>query len=336
LNLLTLPKHAEVTLSTLNVAAVRTIFRPFGSFTLAWTFFATLCVANGQAFLTNGLIAYYPFNGNANDASGNGHNGTPTNAILTTDRFGQSNAAFAFNGTTSVIGVPHSTVLNLTNTDFTISLWAALNAPQSVSPQFYLISKDDGISKKWIFGHGGTAQYPSFRNLYFLRSGPGAGDVWYGDGKAYTVKSNEWHQYIVRKAGSTYNTYVDGLLFSSETNLIESLSGNAAPVTIGRAENLSVNGKLDDLRIYSRALSTNELTSLFRYETAFPPEIAGTTRALGLQLGNLVTGAYYQIQTSSDMSTWTNYGVAFLATSAFSVQYVDVGWSNAFFRVQRL
>ena len=35
-----------------------------------------------QSFLTNGLVAYYPFNGNANDASGNGNNGTPQNTSL--------------------------------------------------------------------------------------------------------------------------------------------------------------------------------------------------------------------------------------------------------------
>ena len=47
-----------------------------------------LTSASAQSFLTNGLVAYYPFNGNANDASGNGNNGTVNGAILTQDRFG--------------------------------------------------------------------------------------------------------------------------------------------------------------------------------------------------------------------------------------------------------
>lgn len=44
---------------------------------------------------TNGLVAYYPFNGNANDESGNGHNGSVTGATLITDRLGQASSAFS-------------------------------------------------------------------------------------------------------------------------------------------------------------------------------------------------------------------------------------------------
>src|ERR1017187_5394463 len=68
----------------------------------------TWLAVNGysQSFLTNGLVAYYPFNGNANDASGNGNNGTVYGATLTTDRFGISNSAYCFNGTSHYIEVP--------------------------------------------------------------------------------------------------------------------------------------------------------------------------------------------------------------------------------------
>ena len=47
---------------------------------------------------TNGLVGWWPFNGNANDESGNGNNGTVNGAILATDRFGNANSAFGFNG----------------------------------------------------------------------------------------------------------------------------------------------------------------------------------------------------------------------------------------------
>ena len=49
-------------------------------------------------FLTNGLVAYYPFNGNANDKSGYGNNGTVYGATLTADRLGVQGKAMAFNG----------------------------------------------------------------------------------------------------------------------------------------------------------------------------------------------------------------------------------------------
>ena len=59
--------------------------------------------AYSQSFLTNGLVAYYPFNGNANDASGNGNNGIVNGATLASDRFGRANQAYSFNGTNNYV-----------------------------------------------------------------------------------------------------------------------------------------------------------------------------------------------------------------------------------------
>ena len=55
---------------------------------------------------TNGLVAYYPFNGNANDASGNGNNGIVNGATLTTDRLGNMNSAYTFNGLITTLKFP--------------------------------------------------------------------------------------------------------------------------------------------------------------------------------------------------------------------------------------
>jgi hypothetical protein len=68
---------------------------------------------------TDNLVAWYPFNGNANDLSGNNLNGTSYGATLTTDRFGNNNNAYYLNGA-SFIGVPHNPILN----PFPISLCA--------------------------------------------------------------------------------------------------------------------------------------------------------------------------------------------------------------------
>ena len=69
----------------------------------------------------NGLVAYYPFNGNANDESGNGNSGTVKGASLTTDRFGNSSSAFDFNGIDNMIEVPANNQFDFQN--FTISTW---------------------------------------------------------------------------------------------------------------------------------------------------------------------------------------------------------------------
>ncbi len=61
-----------------------------------------------QIDLDNGLVAYYPFNGNANDASGNGNNAVFNNATLTSDRLGVPNSAYYFNGVDNYIRIPNS------------------------------------------------------------------------------------------------------------------------------------------------------------------------------------------------------------------------------------
>jgi len=63
---------------------------------------------------TTGLISYWPFNGNANDVSGNNHNGTVNGATLTTDRFGNTNKAYSFNGTNNNIVVADANDLSFT------------------------------------------------------------------------------------------------------------------------------------------------------------------------------------------------------------------------------
>jgi hypothetical protein len=75
--------------------------------------------ATAQNFITNGLIAYYPLNGDANDASGHGNNANSVQATLSADRFGVANAAYRFNGINNYVGfagVPTSQVDNWTVT----------------------------------------------------------------------------------------------------------------------------------------------------------------------------------------------------------------------------
>jgi hypothetical protein len=67
-----------------------------------------------QSFPTNGLVAYYPFNGNANDASGNGNNGFAENTFATNNQFGQTNSALGFAGNGWVY-VPYSPSLFTSN-----------------------------------------------------------------------------------------------------------------------------------------------------------------------------------------------------------------------------
>jgi len=81
-----------------------------------------------NASLTDGLIAYYPFNGNANDESGNGNHGTVYGATLTEDRFGNNNKAYLFTNN-SYIDIGNSPDLNVIAIgDFSMSGWVSLDS----------------------------------------------------------------------------------------------------------------------------------------------------------------------------------------------------------------
>ena len=75
--------------------------------------------------LETGLVAYYPFNGNANDESGYGNNGTVTGATLVEDRNGGSSKAYSFDGDDFIISTSE---IELTQNKFTLSLWANPNS----------------------------------------------------------------------------------------------------------------------------------------------------------------------------------------------------------------
>lgn len=75
-----------------------------------------------QASLIDGLVAYYPFNGNADDESVNTNNGTVHGATLTTDRFGNANSAYSFDGLDDYIMISSSSSLDIRG-NLTISAW---------------------------------------------------------------------------------------------------------------------------------------------------------------------------------------------------------------------
>ena len=76
------------------------------------------------------LIAYYPFNGNANDESGYGNHGTVNGATLTSDRFGNTDSAYSFDGSNDIITVAHNEILNCSD-ELSISVWVKPNSQQN-------------------------------------------------------------------------------------------------------------------------------------------------------------------------------------------------------------
>src|SRR4051812_10700282 len=90
------------------------------SFLISLALFLNPASAQAQDTLTNGLVAYYPFNGNASDESGNGNDARVFNATLTTDRFGKPATCYQFDGKSAYI---RAFADSLPRRSKTVSLW---------------------------------------------------------------------------------------------------------------------------------------------------------------------------------------------------------------------
>jgi len=200
------------------------------------------------------LVAYYPFNENANDESGNLNHGVVSGATLTTDRYGNSNSAYIFDGN-DVINIPHAATLNISN-ELTISVWVKpISFPSSGSLMVL-----------------GKSNYSSNTN-YLLRIKPGGFIQFEYKDFANTsdnpLNLNQWnHITVVSDVNNFKKVYINNVL-AIHTGGASPYGLVANPVTIGAASYGSEYfiGSVDDLRIYQSTLSTQEITSLFTNNT---------------------------------------------------------------------
>ena len=286
-----------------------------------------------QIFLTNGLVAYYPFNGNANDASGNGHNGTVYGATLTTDRFGNTNQAYLFGGT-AYITVPLNSALFGTN--FTASVW--FNA-YDINNSWPTLLEEVGNTAfiLQIVGQTSNAGSDSIGNLvaYATHAQPNKDwELW----PLFQPLLNKYYQVVVVRAGTNVMMYWNGTLGATNQVVNPTVEpGNTFYIGCEGdypGSYSGFHGVIDDIRIYNRALSSNEVAQLYAIESA---PIISVQKAVYLTSSNLWTGTNYQLQSSTDLLNWTNQGSVFTATNSSwrSTSYWDVAnWNQLFFRLQ--
>ena len=304
---------------------------------------AITTVANAQSWITNGLVGYYPFNGNAADLSGNGNNGTLYGVTTTIDRFGKSASAIHFSGQSYVdLG---KNLYPALQANYTESCW--IKSTQALEPisggynkHIVFMTRRTGVSDS---GAGGWATLGINNQQKFSLV---VDDQFYWNNNCSTstnVLDGQWHCVLGTKAGTTYSLYLDGVIVSSVTDshVMRPTSGvsgfwlgkhfwhNFAPL-----ETAYYQGDMDDVRLYNRALSASEVGQLYAYESG---PTANFIKAVKPEFSNLILGANYQMQLSGNMNTWTNFGLPFSATNSSMVypQYWDVpNWGQLYLRVQ--
>ena len=201
---------------------------------------------------SNSLILYLPFNGNANDESGNGNNATTINASLTTDRFGKSDSAYSFNGNNSYISIPNSTSLTSFEQSISMCAWIKIN---------------DWYSGKWapVFTKSNTSSYGMYTMMVLqtnkLEIILNSYKIWYD----YTFQLNNWYFVVFTWDGSYGRYYVNGALIGTNT-LTGTMTKDSKPLIIGKDTpeiTEYLDGKLDDIRIYNYSISSQMIDSLY-------------------------------------------------------------------------
>jgi hypothetical protein len=278
---------------------------------------------------TNGLVGYWGFNGNANDESGNGNNGTVSGATLTSDRYGNTEKAYLFNGVDNFILANNISL----SANFTISSWILANNEIVTSDQFTLITSGATFIQKGSSNN--PCNYSDFalglrsnsnannvfcNNIFFeFEKGNGCSADFFSTCQPEFNTFNSWHQVTYVADGSTLKLFFDGNLINT-LNFNTSLNDAGFPLSIGArcvANTSDVygfwNGKIDDIGIWNRALTDQEIEALYQ------PQSCNLTANISPSTALVNAGANAQFTASSSDPT---------ATFQWQSNLAHFGWQN--------
>jgi hypothetical protein len=209
---------------------------------------------------TNGLSSWWSFTGNANDLSGNNNNGSVNGATLTTDRFGNPNSAYSYNGVNDYIDMGNMSSLNITGS-ISISCWVAPTqapVPPAIYNSFTIIDK-------------GITNTPTG---YVLDLEPDSGVRVVGNPLQFSnahLPMNGWTNvvYVLNGQNDSAFFYINGILDKTYSG-IGALTQDTTHFWVGAsspsggfASSYFYIGKIDDIGIWNRALTPTEITQIY-------------------------------------------------------------------------
>jgi len=227
-----------------------------------------LAVKTPRTSLTSGLVGYWTFDGpdlsgaTATDRSGQGNNGTLNGPVRTVGKLGQ---ALQFDGSGDFITIPHQAALNFSDatSQFTISAWVKM--PAFTSTVNSVLTKWDVSQRSWILSVENSAK-PALR-----LSTTGAGTDMMVTSTGSALLAGQWHHVVATADIGTdsYKIYVDGIEQSTSGSVnISSIFAGTATLNIGATkkgtDDLFNSGVIDEVRLYNRALSADEIERLYQ------------------------------------------------------------------------
>lgn len=223
--------------------------------------------ANGTAYgnevsfrttpdITTGLVGYWPFNGNSNDESGNGNHGTVIGAILSQDRFGNASKAYSFDGVDDNIYGQLLNPIVTTGNGLTLCSWINFPVLNSL-PQINLVDSNGSGYGIWSNVINGNIVFNGLCGNAFAPTTMQISDI-------NSPATNTWYSVILTCDLTTNNSklYINGVIVGDSNSPL--LQASIDLFTFGKwpGNNVYLTGKLDDIRIYNRALTQAEITYL--------------------------------------------------------------------------
>lgn len=214
------------------------------------------------------LVAYYPFDGSAEDAGPAKIPATVTGNVTfdATDRHGTANSAAHFDGTGGIL-IKDNPTFNFGTDDFTISCWISTDQTQKMmlwQESGALGSKDN---QTWLRLGDNTTD----RQMRFDTEDGGGGNIINYGGAANLVTDGKWHQVVCVREGGTTRLYVDGVKVSEMQKTGSKNVSNAEDFKIGMQEGPAIGsfaayytGLMDDFSVYNKALTDIEIAALYQ------------------------------------------------------------------------
>ena len=212
-----------------------------------------------------GLLGYYPFNGNPNDVSSNAAHLSNNGAVLTTDRFGNASAAYSFNGVSQnlINNTPNFTFSSTSS--FTYSFWYNRNVT-STTGVIIMNATNAAGNFIWLFQAGPT-------NMQYGTNKQQSAWIWVPT----TTTTNTWTHIVCVYNAGVMTLYKDNVMIG--TGLFTYTTGVTSanmPLYVGRGVGGNYfNGKIDDVGIWNRALTTCEINDLFTNSNSLTGVSAG-------------------------------------------------------------
>lgn len=254
---------------------------------------------------TAGLIAHYPFTGNADDYSGNNYHGVVNGATLVMDRFGNSNSAYHFNGISDYISVNY---VPFTATPFSVSAWIKLDTIDTEGKPIVSFGELGGSDLKRFY----------FSATYGIAPKPSVGTGGANDITSISemITAGRWIHIVLCISNYAVNDvvfYVNDSLYDQNTmgGMNVPFPLNNVGFAIGKHKGTApltnyYLGTIDDLRIYNRILDSAEVTAL--YNECMPPSKAATpVGATELCINSPDTSYYITNTTGSTTHLWNIY-----------------------------